>query len=51
MEYLLVICPKCGRVHEVPSDVFKSRVALICPYTRRYYLTSRARILSKLITL
>ena len=51
LEYLLIICPKCGRIHEVPSDAFKSRVALLCPYSRRYYLASRAKVLSKLITL
>jgi hypothetical protein len=51
LEYLLVLCPRCGRVHEVPSDVFRSSIALRCPYSRRYYLTSRVRVLSKLITL
>jgi len=51
LEYLLVLCPRCGRVHEVPSDVFRSSVALRCPYSRRYYLTSRVRVLSRLITL
>ena len=51
LEYLLIICPKCGRIHEVPGSVFKSRVALLCPYSRRYYLVSRAKVLSKLVTL
>lgn len=51
MEYYVIVCPKCGRLHEVPANIFERYNFLRCSISMRWYPTSRAKVICRKITL